>query len=339
MKPLRLSDLAAQLGLELEGDGSVELSGVAPLAEAGPADLSFIRSDQYLDVLERSGAGAVIALPSIGLRGRPGLRAADPSREFHRAARILVPEPGFPPGIDPSALVAEGAQIDETASVGPGCVVGRDARVGARTVLHPRVVLYEGVTLGRDDVLHSGCVVAGGSVLGDRVILQPGVVVGGDGFGYVGGEAGTRTRVHHVGRVVIGDDVEIGSNSTIDRGTLGDTRIGNGTKIDNLVQVAHNCVIGENVLIAAQVGLAGSVTIEPDCVVLGQAGVAGHVTIGAGTFLGARTGVTKDTKPNSRLFGTPARVGWHREKASLKKLPELLRRVRALESRLADEDS
>jgi UDP-3-O-[3-hydroxymyristoyl] glucosamine N-acyltransferase len=178
-------------------------------------------------------------------------------------------------------------------------------------------------------------VVTTASVLGDRVILQPGVVIGGDGFGYVGDPEEGRRKVHNIGRVVVEDDVEIGANSTVDRGTLGDTRIGRGTKIDNLVQIAHNCQIGERVIIAGQAGVAGSTRIEDDSVLLAQAGVAGHLRVGPRTLVAARTGVRSDVPPDSVAVGSPHRLGraFHREMAALAKLPELLRRVRALERR------
>jgi UDP-3-O-[3-hydroxymyristoyl] glucosamine N-acyltransferase len=179
-------------------------------------------------------------------------------------------------------------------------------------------------------------VVAAASVLGDRVILQPGVVIGGDGFGYVGDPEGGRRKVHNIGRVIVEDDVEIGANSTVDRGTLGDTRIGRGTKIDNLVQIAHNCQIGERVVIAGQVGVAGSTRIEDDSVLLGQSGVSGHLRVGPRALVGAQTGVRSDVPADSVALGSPHRLGrvFHREMGALKKLPELLRRVRALERRL-----
>jgi UDP-3-O-[3-hydroxymyristoyl] glucosamine N-acyltransferase len=333
---IRLKDLAAQLGLEVEGDADVQIAGVAPLDGAGPEDLSFVRSGRLAAELAATRAGALVALPGLDVGGRPTLRSADPSRDFYRAARILVPEDAAPPGVDPSARLADGADVHPSASVGAHCVLGRGAVVGAHSVLRPGVVLYDGVRVGEDCLLHAGCVVAAASVLGNRVILQPGVVIGGDGFGYVGDAEAGRRKVHDIGRVVVEDDVEIGANSTVDRGTLGDTRIGRGTKIDNLVQIAHNCQIGERVLIAGQAGVAGSTRIEDDSVLLGQVGISGHLRVGPRALVGARSGVGSDVPPDSVAFGSPHRLGreWHREITAIRKLPELLRRVRALERRL-----
>jgi UDP-3-O-[3-hydroxymyristoyl] glucosamine N-acyltransferase len=331
-----LSDLARRLGLEVEGDGSVEIRGVAAVEGAGPGDLCFVRSEAFADALAGSRAGAVIALPDLDVAGRPVLRSDDPSRDFYRAARILVPEPVPTPGVHATAVVDPSAEIDSSASVGPTCVVGPGVRVGARSVLHAGVVLGDGVHLGADCVLHPRSVVSAASRLGDRVILQPGVVIGGEGFGYVGdGEGGLR-KVHNTGRVVIEDDVEIGANSTVDRGTLGDTRIGRGAKIDNLVQVAHNCRIGRNAVIVAQAGIAGSTEVGDGAVLLAQAGVAGHLRIGSHAFIGPQSGVHKDVPDGARILGSPQRLerAFHHEVAALTHLPKLLRRVRALERRL-----
>jgi UDP-3-O-[3-hydroxymyristoyl] glucosamine N-acyltransferase len=330
-----LEDLAKRLGLAVEGDGSVALLGVESLEEAGPGDLAFIRSPAFAEALAGSAAGAVVALPGIDVGGRPALRSEDPSADFYRAARILVPDPEPVAGVHPAAVVDPEAVVDPQASVGPGCTLGPGARVGPRSVLHPGVTLYDGVSVGADCVLHARVVVAAASHLGDRVVLHPGVVVGGEGFGYVGdGEGGLR-RVHNVGRVVIEDDVEIGANSTVDRGTLGDTVIGRGTKIDNLVQVAHNCRIGRNVVIVGQAGMAGSAVLGDGAVVMAQAGIAGHLRIGEGAFIGPKSGVHKDVPDGGRILGAPQRPErtFHREMAALSYLPGLLKRVRVLERR------
>ncbi len=337
---IRLSDLAAQLDLEVEGDPDVMLSGVASLDEAGPGDLTFVRDAAFAVRLRESQAGAVIALHGLDVAGRPALRSADPSRDFYRAARIFVPDSSPPAGIHGNAVVDAGASVDETACLGPGCFVGPGARVGPRTILHACATLYAGVEVGADCVLHAGVVVAAASVLGDRVTLAPGAVVGAEGFGYVGHEAGGLQRIHNVGRVVIEDDVDVGANSTIDRGTLGDTRIGRGTKIDNLVHIAHNCRIGEDVVIVAQAGIAGSTVVESRSVVMAQAGITGHLRIGPDAFVGPRAGVHKDVGEGRRVFGAPQRpeLDWHREMAALSRLPGLLRRVRALERGARKED-
>jgi UDP-3-O-[3-hydroxymyristoyl] glucosamine N-acyltransferase len=330
---VRLGDLASQLGLALEGDPDREVTGVASLDAAGADDLVFVRAAAYAALLDRCPARAVVAPPDLPVGDRSALRSSDPSRDFYRAARILVPEPEVKSGIHPSAVIAGDARVDPTASIGANCVVGPRAEVGARTVLHPGVVLYDAVRVGADCVLHARCVIAAASVLGDRVVLQPGVVIGGDGFGYVGQEGGGLAKIHNVGRVWLEDDVEIGANSTVDRGTLGDTRIGRGTKIDNLVQIGHNCTLGERCIVVAQAGIAGSTTLEEGVVLLAQGGIAGHKRIGANAFIGPQSGVHKDVPAGARVLGTPQRLerAFHREMAALSRLPELVRRVRALE--------
>jgi UDP-3-O-[3-hydroxymyristoyl] glucosamine N-acyltransferase len=331
--PVRLGDLASQLGLSLDGDPDVAVTGVASLDAASADDLVFVRAPSFAAKLAASPARAVVAPEGFDVGARSALRSADPSRDFYRAARILVPEPATVPGVHPSAVVASDAVIDPSAAIGAACVVGSGVQIGARTVLHPGVVLYDAVQIGADCVIHARCVIAAASVLGDRVVFQPGVVIGGDGFGYTGQEGGGLVKAHNVGRVWIGDDVEIGANTTVDRGTLGDTRIGRGTKIDNLVQIAHNVTIGERCIIVAQVGIAGSTVLESDVVVLAQAGIAGHKRIGTRALIGPQSGVHSDVPAGSPVLGTPQRLdrAFHREMAALSRLPELIRRVRRLE--------
>jgi UDP-3-O-[3-hydroxymyristoyl] glucosamine N-acyltransferase len=316
---VRLGELAAELGLEVEGDADVLLRGVAALESAGPEDLVFVRSPRFDAPLAASRAGAVIAPPGLDTGGRPTLRSLQPGLDFARAVRRVAPEPRPAPGVHPSAWIDSDARM-----------------VGARTLLRANVTLYEGVWLGEDCLLHAGCALGSGSRVGDRVTLHPGVVIGADGFGYVAGEDGRPEKFPQIGRVVVEDDVEIGANTTVDRGSLGETRIGRHTKIDNLVQIGHNCRIGEGVIVVAQVGLAGSTTLERGAIVMAQAGVADHLTIGERAFVGPQSGIHKDVPAGGRVVGTPQRSerGWHRESAALTRLPELLRRVRALERRL-----
>jgi UDP-3-O-[3-hydroxymyristoyl] glucosamine N-acyltransferase len=330
---VRLGDLASQLGLLLEGDPDLEVTGVASLDDATADELVFVRTASFALRLASSPARAVVAPVGLEVGGRSVLRSDDPSRDFYRAARLLVPEPEVSAGVHPAAVVADDARVDPSASIAAGCVVGHRVEVGPRTVLYPGVVLYDGVLVGADCVLHARCVVAAASVLGNRVVLQPGVVIGGDGFGYVGQQGGGLAKIHNVGRVWVEDDVEIGANSTVDRGTLGDTRIGRGTKIDNLVQIGHNCTLGERCIVVSQAGIAGSTTLEQGVVLLAQAGIAGHRRIGANAFIGPQSGVHKDVPAGTRILGSPQRPDrtFHREMAALSRLPELVRRVRALE--------
>ncbi len=333
---VRLGELAAALGLEVEGDADVLLCGVAALESAGPRDLAFVRSRRFAARLTASRAGAVIAPPGLDTGGRPTLRSLQPGLDFARAARRVAPPSRPGAGVHPSAWIAPDASVDQSASIGPLCAIATGARVGARSVLHAHVTLAEGAAVGTDCEIHAGCVLASGTLVGDRVTLQPGVVLGGDGFGYVAGADGPPEKFPQIGRVVVEDDVEIGANSAIDRGALGETRIGRHTKIDNLVQIGHGCRIGEGVIVVAQAGLAGSTVVERGAIVMAQAGIAQHLRIGERAFVGPQSGVRKDVPAGGRVMGTPERSerSWHRVSAALTRLPALLRRVRAIERRL-----
>ncbi len=322
---ISVGELAARLGRACEGDGDVRLSGVASLESAGPADLAFVRSERYAEQLAASKAGAVIVPEGL-----------DPGLDFARAAAELVPQEPPAAGVHPDAAVAPDAQVDPSASVGPLAVVGAGARIGAGSVLHPHAVVYAGASVGVGCTLHAGAVVREGCVLGDRVILQPGAVIGGDGFGYAMNEKGVFEKVPQLGRVVVGDDVEVGANTTVDRATLGETRLDAHVKIDNLVMVGHNCEVGEGTMIVAQSGLAGSTRVGRRVFLMAQSGTAGHLHIDDGAFVGGRAGITRDVPRGSRLFGFPAMEerAWHRAMVALARLPDVLRRLRGVERRL-----
>lgn len=336
VRAIALGELGAALGREVEGDPRFTVRGVASLADAGRADLSFVRSAGYARALAASAAGAVIAPPGLEVGERAALRSPRPDLDFARAVALLVEPERPPPGVDPSAVVAPDASVDPTAHLGPRVVVGARGRVGPRSVLHANVVLYPDTRVGADCVLHAGCVLRDEVELGDRVVLHPGVVLGGDGFGYALDETGRPVKVPQVGRVVLEDDVEVGANATIDRATLGETRVRRNAKIDNLVVVAHNCDIGEDVLIAAQSGLAGSTTVGRGSILMGQTASAGHLAIGPASFLGARAAVHRNLPAGSRVWGTPAleERRWHKSVAAFARLPEVMRRLRAIERRL-----
>jgi UDP-3-O-[3-hydroxymyristoyl] glucosamine N-acyltransferase len=336
MREMRISELAEALGLPFEGDGEFLACGVGPLSIAGPRNLGFLRSERMLGELSASEVGALVAPPGVAVGGRPVIRSDNPGLHFARAVALLVPEPRPAPGIHPSAQIDSEARVHPTASIGAGVVIGPRSSVGPASVLHPRVVVYADVQVGSNCLLHSGVVLREGTVLGEAVILQPGVVVGGDGFGYAFDELGGWERIPHVGRVVLEDGVEVGANTTIDRATLGETRIRRGSKLDNLVMVGHNCEIGERVVVAGQTGLSGSVSIGDRAVLMGQVGVAGHLTVGERAFLGARAGVHSDVRPGSRVWGAPQleERRWFRSTAIFGRLPELLRRLRSIERHL-----
>jgi UDP-3-O-[3-hydroxymyristoyl] glucosamine N-acyltransferase len=333
--PTRLADLAAKLGCELLAGADFVVEGVAGLDEAGPTELSFVRSAEREAELRSSRAGAVIVPPGVEPAG-PALRDADPARAFARAVELLV-EPLRPPaGVHPSAVVDAEAAVAPSASIGPGCTVAAGVRIGANTVLHGRVAVYTDVEIGCDCEIHAGVVLREGTRIGDRVRLQPGVLIGGDGFGFLPSAEGRPERVPQVGRVVIEDDVDIGSGSTIDRATLGETRIRRGAKLDNLVMVAHNCDIGEGAIVVAQSGLAGGTRVGAGAILMARTGSAGQLEIGERAFVGARSGLHRDVKPGARVFGSPAQEerAWHRQLAALRYLPGALRRLRAIERKL-----
>jgi len=334
--PIRLSELAAALGREATGDEDPLIRGVAPLESAGEGELAFVRSARHARELARSRAGAVILPEGLDAAGRPAIASPDPGLDFARAVALVEPAPEPPRGVGREALVAPDAKIDPEASVAPGAVVGARSRVGARTAIHPNATLYPDVVVGADCVLHAGVVLREGTVLGDRVVLEPGVVIGGDGFGYVADGQGGLVKMPHVGRVVIEDDVEIGAGTTVDRGTLAETRIRRGARIDNLVQIAHNCDVGEGAVIVAQSGLSGSTVVGRGAVVMAQAGSAGHLRIGDGAFVGARAGLHKDVPDGARVWGAPQMEerAWHRAVRALARLPAALRRLRAIEREL-----
>lgn len=337
--PVRLGDLAARLGRQVSGDPEICLMGVASLKSAVAGDLSFVRSPRYVEEMKRSKASALIIHESVECDTHAVIRSSNPALDFARAVQILLPGPRPAVGVHPQASVAASAAVHPTACVGAGARIGANCRIGAGTILHANVTLYDDVVIGENCLLHSGVIVRERSELGNRVILQPGVVVGGDGFGYTMNETGDFEKIPHVGRVVIEDDVEIGANSTIDRGALDETRIGRNVKIDNLVTVAHNCEIGEGSIIVAQSGLAGSTLVGKRVIMMAQAGAAGHLRIGDGAFLGVRTGVVRDVEPGARIWGFPAldQGVWHRAMISLARLPEAMRRLRALEKRVRSE--
>lgn len=337
---IKLGELAGRLGgREVEGDVRFVVEDVGGLEDGGPRDLGFLRSAALAAALADSSLGALIAPPGVEVGGRPVIRSALPNLDFARATGWLRPPPRPPTGAHPSAVVAETAKVDPSASVGALVVVEAGAVIGAETVLGARVVVGAGTTIGRGCWLHAGAIVREGCVLGDRVILQPGAAIGGDGFGYEFNERGEHEKVPQVGNVVLEDDVEIGANSTVDRARLGTTRVGRGTKIDNLVMVGHNVEIGEHGILISQTGIAGTSRLGDRVFLMAQSGVGGHVTIGDGSFVGARGGVIEDLEPGSRVWGFPSipERSWHRSMSVFARLPEIVRRLRAVEKKVRSE--
>jgi len=333
---VRLAEVAERLQCRLEGDGALEITAVRGLEDAGPRDLSFVAHIRYLSRLQASAAGAVILAEGWPPADRPALRTSNPILVFARALELLhsLPTPG--PGIHPTAVVAPDARLAPDVSVGPLSVLDQGVEVGAGTVLAAHVTVGAGVRIGANCRIFPQVVLRDGVRLGDRVIVHSGTVIGADGFGFA--RDGQRyVKIPQIGRVVIEDDVEIGANVAIDRATLGETRIGRGTKIDNLVQIGHNVRIGEDTVIVGQVGISGSSRIGSRVTLAGQVGVVDHVEIGDDTIVGAQAGVTKDIPPGSMMWGSPAIAHgkFKRQMATVARLPEMRKLLRALEQRLA----
>lgn len=333
---MKLSDIAQRLGCELPEKGEIEIFGVKGIDEAGVGDLTFVANAKYLAKLPATKAAAVILSPDAPPVTLPSLRVANPYLAFARALELFYPPHVLPEGVHPTAVISPTARIGSHAAIGPYVVISDDVIIGPYARLFAHVVIYPKVSIGRAFTAHAGVVVREGSQIGERVVLQAGVVIGGDGFGYVPLPDGSIYKIPQVGTVTVEDDVEIGANTTIDRATVGMTMIRRGAKIDNLVQIAHGCEVGEGALLAAQVGLAGSTKLEAGVRLGGQVGTAGHLTVGKNTMVAAQSGIPNNVPANTIIGGYPAVAisAWRRYSAALPKLPELLRRVRRLERAL-----
>jgi len=332
---VKLRELAERLGCELLGDGEVDVRAVAGLEQARAGDLTFLANPKYAAHLATTQASAVVVGPGQEAP-LPRLVCANPYLAFARAVALVAPPPRPAPGVHPAAHVDPSAELGPDVHVGAFAVVGPRVRVGARTTIHPHVVLYEDVETGADCTLHSGVQVRERCRLGQRVVLQNGCVIGADGFGFAKDGEGRYQKFPQVGTVVIEDDVEIGALSAVDRAALGVTRIGRGCKLDNLVQVGHSVTIGEDTVLAGQVGIAGSTRVGRRVTLAGQVGVAGHLTIGDGVVATAQTGIPSSVAADTVVSGYPAidNRGWLKSSAVFARLPELQKRVRELERRL-----
>jgi UDP-3-O-[3-hydroxymyristoyl] glucosamine N-acyltransferase len=335
---VRLSEIAARLDCRLEGDGDVEISRVTGIEDAGPGDLTFFTNQKYAPELRRTAASAVILADRAEAAPCAMLRTPHPYVAFARAVGLFA-DPWRPPaGVHRLADVGARAAIAADASIGPFAVIGEGASIGARTIVCAHAVVGRDAQIGDDCVIHAHASVRERVRLGHRVVLQDGAVVGSDGFGFARLPDGSHHKIPQVGDVIVEDDVEIGANATIDRPAVGATRIGAGSKIDNLVMVAHGVTIGRRVLLAAQVGIAGSTTIEDSVTLAGQVGVSGHITIGTGTIATAQSGIPNSVDPGSFISGYPAidNRDWLKSSAVFRKLPELRKTIADLERRLAE---
>jgi UDP-3-O-[3-hydroxymyristoyl] glucosamine N-acyltransferase len=331
-------DLAEAIGARLEGDGALDVGGVAAPERAGARDLIYVEGPKHAERAVASAATCVIAGEGIALAGKTVLRSAHPKLAFAKAAALLIERAPIATGIHPTAIVAPLALVAEGVSIGPYAVIGEAAHVGAGTQIGAHSVIGAGCWIGENCRIHPRVTLYGGARIGHRVEIHPGAVIGSDGFGYTSGE-GKYWKFPQTGIVEIGDDVEIGANTTIDRGSLDDTRIAEGVKLDNLVHVGHNVQIGAHTVIAAQTGISGSSVLGHHVVVGGQVGIADHCTLEDGAIAGAQAGIPtgKTIRGGQTVWGTPAReIGKFKEAyVWYARLPELAARIKELERKIA----
>ena len=329
---MKLREIAERLQCELKGDGEVEIRGVAAIETAGPGDLTFLTNPRYRRRLRDTRAAAIIVAPDEGELPLPTLRSPNPYYTFARAIELFHQPLPFPAGIHPTAVVSPRARIGPDAAIGPYCFIDDEVEIGARCRLHSFVAIYRGARIGDDFTAHSHAVVREHCQLGHRVILQNGAVVACDGFGFARQDDGSYYKMLPAGTLVVEDDVEIQAHTCVDRPTVGDTRIGRGAKLDNLVQVGHSSTIGQNSLLCAQAGLAGSSHIGNDVILAGQVGVAGHCVIGDGARVTAQSGIPNDVPAGQIVSGYPAIDNklWLKAAAVYARLPEIHTEVRRL---------
>lgn len=332
--PFSTSEIANFIAGEVAGDSSLILTGFAPADRAKPGDLTFAENADYFARAEHSAASAIIVDGAFSSK-KTLIRVSNARVAFAKALALFFPEPEHPPGIHSSAIIAASAEIDSSAHVGPHCVIGENARIGARCVLQGGNHIGASCQLGEDVNLFPQVTIYPRTEIGNRVRIHAGTVIGSDGFGYVQ-DGGIHRKVPQIGNVIIHDDVEIGANVTVDRGALGPTVIGKGTKIDNLVQIAHNVVIGENCLLISQAGIAGSTKMGDYVIIAGQAGIAGHLKLGSQVSVAAQSGVMNNIPDGEKWLGSPAQPDRQtkRQMIAMQHLPELLRRVKELEKKL-----
>ncbi len=335
--PYRLGELARRLGAELHGgDPATEIRGVAGIEQAGADELTFVANPRYAALARTTQAGAVLVKPEFGPVAAPTLRTTQPYLAFARAIELFYQPPAYGPGIHPAASIAASATIGQGSHVGAYAVVMDGAEVGDFATILPHAVIYPHVRAGHHLLMHSHSAIREHCLVGNHVTLQNGAVIGGDGFGFAPQADRSWHKIVQSGRVVLEDGVEVQAHACVDRASIGETRIGAGTKIDNLVQVGHGSTVGRNTLLCAQTGLAGSTTIGNQVILAGQVGVAGHCTIGDGVVVTAQSGVPGDVLPGKIVSGYPAVENrrWLRTVAALNQLPELMRTLKERRSNL-----
>jgi UDP-3-O-[3-hydroxymyristoyl] glucosamine N-acyltransferase len=335
--PFTAAEIAQAIGGEVIGDSATQLKRFAPADRAEPGDLTFAENESYFGRAEQSAASAIIVDGAYSSKKKVLIKVPNARLAFAKVLPLFFPEPFFPSGIHSTAIVAPGAKVDPTAHIGPYCVLDKDVQVGPRSVLHGLNHIGAGCKLGEEVHLFPNVVLYADCELGNRVRIHSGSVIGADGFGYVS-ESGIHRKVPQIGNVILRDDVEIGANVTIDRGALGPTIVGRGSKIDNLVQLGHNVVLGEHCLIVSQTGIAGSTKLGDNVTLGGQVGLAGHLKIGNSVTIAAQSGVMHDIPDGETWIWTPAQPDRQakRQMIAIQHLPDLLRRVAALEKKFAE---
>src|SRR5271170_1857680 len=334
---MKLAELARRLDCRVQGGEEIEIAGVAGMEQAGSDQLTFLANRKYASKVKHSRAAAILVKEPLKDPHPISVISANPYHDFARALALFYQPPRQAPGTDPRAAVAKTAQIGEGASIGAFAVIGEHVRIGRNAVIHPHVVIYEGAEIGDDFLAHSHSVVREYCRIGHRVILQNGVVVGGDGYGFAKRADGSHHKIVQSGVTVIEDDVEIQTLTSIDRATVGETRVRRGAKIDSLVQVGHASVVGEDNIICAQTGLAGSSILGKNVLLAGQVGISGHLTIHDNAVIYAQSGIGGDVPAGAMMSGSPAFEAreWLRAITAFPKLPEILKTMRQLEKRLA----
>jgi UDP-3-O-[3-hydroxymyristoyl] glucosamine N-acyltransferase len=333
---MKLGELATALGCRLKGDAELEIHGVIGMEQAGAGHLTFLANPKYAPKVKHTKASAILVAEELPGQEIACLISENPYLDFARALALFYQPPRPAPGVHPMAYIAPGATLGDGCSVGAFAVVGEGVRIGRNAVIHPHVVIYEGAQIGDDFLAHSHAAVREFCRIGDRVTLQNGVVVGGDGFGFAKRADGRQIKIVQSGVTVLEDDVEIQTLTSIDRATVGETRVKRGAKIDSLVQVGHACTVGEDNIICAQTGLAGSTVLERNVVLAGQVGSSGHLTVHEDAVVYAQSGIGGDVPKGGRISGSPAFAAndWLRAATAFAKLPELLRTVRELKRKV-----
>ena len=332
-----VTEIAHLIHGQVVGDGTAKIRGISGIVEAQPGEITFLASSGYRRFLKTTTASAIIVPLDTAFPHKTLIRVTDPRLAFAKVMRLFHHSyPQMPEGIHPSAVIGQRVNLGREVSIGACAFIEEQVTIGDKVIIFPGVVIGRKSQIGSESIIYANVTIREQTIIGQNVVIHSGTVIGSDGFGYAK-ENNRHLKIPQIGTVIIEDDVEIGANVTIDRGTLGATRIGQGTKIDNLVQIAHNVIIGPNCLLMAQVGISGSTVIGSDVILTGQVGVVGHIKIGDGSVVGAKSGVSKSVPSGSIIFGYPARphTKTKRIEACLNRLPELFKRVKALEEEVA----